>query len=179
MEQRAIKPTKARQRHGQIVKGFVEVEDDDGHIVELAQVHRDLAQTPLDRYHARGELDPRNRERNGLLFKAGEMLRADWFHAGLEPRAIANLLGTGGGGMCSYGMPASHAQAIAREAVRHALRAVPKRLGPMLTAVCCDDRTASEVAISQGHCAGRAGQIVGMTTLRIALEALADHYQLT
>jgi Domain of unknown function (DUF6456) len=171
-----VRPTKARRRHGQVVKMFVEVADDAGHIVEVAQVHRDLHQAPLDRYHARGELDPHNRERNGILFKAGEMLRADWFHAGLEPRAVANLLGTGGG-LSGYGMAASEAQLVARQAFRRAVDAVGRRLAPILVHVCCEDRVASDYAIQHGA-RGSQASLIGVTTLRIALEALADHYGL-
>ncbi len=170
-----MRPTAEREQHGEVVIEDRTVIDDGGHVVR-ARGPRIVNQTPLDRYLSRRSIDERQH-------KAGERLRSDWYTAGLEPHTTANLLGSGGGGECAYGMARNEAQAIARESYRSALKALGIRLAPVLVVVCCEDRSATDWALSKGvRDAGpprgrsTSAEIEGLAALRIALDMLADHY---
>lgn len=178
-------PTAERELHDEvIVEDRIILDEKSGGMVR-ARGPRVVTQTPLDRYRHRGNINERQ-------FKAGEKLRSDWYVSGLEPHTVANLMGSGGGGECSYGMAKSEGQAIAREEWRQAIKATGIRLSPILIAVCCEDRTAPDWLLSTGHREPRGTDDAGkpetddkiskrvqheaMVTLRIALDVLANHY---
>lgn len=137
------------------------------------------APAPLDRYKSRAQLDS-NETTNMVRWLAGDRLRTDWYLSGLEPRMVANLQGSGGGtGDPRSFVPASERAAEARDRFRDAIRAVGIRLCPVLIEVVCCERSAHDWAHSAGHRGKVQCQYIGMTTLRIALDTLADHYGLT
>lgn len=178
-------PTAEREQHGEVVVEDRIILDEKSGSMVRARGPRVVTQTPLDRYHHRRNIDDKQ-------FKAGERLRSDWYVSGLEPHTVANLMGSGGGGECSYGMAKSEGQAMAREAWRQAVKAAGIRLSPILIAVCCEDRTAPEWLLSTGYRErgviadggkpettekiSRRVEIEAMITLKIALDVLANHY---
>ena len=180
-----MRPTAEREQHDEVVVEDRIILDEKSGSMVRARGPRVVTQTPLDRYRHRRSIDDRQ-------FKAGEKLRSDWYVSGLEPHTVANLMGSGGGGECSYGMAKSEGQAMAREEWRMAVKAAGIRLSPILIAVCCEDRTAPEWLLSTGHREQRAIEEGGntetdektsrrveteaMITLRIALDVLANHY---
>lgn len=125
------------------------------------------AARPLDRYRERGSISQRQ-------YEAGDRLWCDLMRAGLAPKVTANLLGTGGGGGATFGMPASEAQAIARQRVRMAASDVGQRLWPILQAVIWDEMAAS--AMSSGGASS--ARVAGLAVLQLALDALGDHYKM-
>lgn len=124
-----------------------------------------VAASPLDHYVGRDHLTDRQ-------FRAGDRFRADYFRAGLVPPLARRLGAPIDGGPA--GLTPSERQIAARQRWRRAITAVGQRLSPVLIAVCCEERTAAQWSNRQG----RGGEIEGMTTLRLALDTLGDHYGL-
>lgn len=137
----------------------------------IGRALRNLTGTPLDRYRQRGHVDERQ-------WRAGDRLRTDWQVAALNPRVVqAYAPALGGGGDPAWQLPASERQALARERWRRTLAALPAGLGRLLVEVACHEATAQQIGARLGR-SGRNAEIAGMTALRLALDALADHYGL-
>lgn len=154
--------TPERWRHGEkfIIEQVYDAE------LGAATVRRSLDVAPLDHY-ARRELITQHQ------WKAGDMLRAVFRLAGIEPRVTANLLGTGGGAV-----DISDAKASAMHDYRLAMTAVGVVLSPIIVHVVCLERLAVEWAELRGL-RGTSAKVAGMTTLRLALDSLVHHYHLT
>ncbi len=129
---------------------------------------RVVTQNTLDRYFRRKELDPDDEAKNLRLWKAGDRLRCDWMEMGAMPRVIAKLDGLPGGGVTDQTIRQINAQS----AYVAAIEAVGRHLSPVLDWVCCRDGTASEWAERRGFVRPKDGIVI----LRVALQALADHY---
>ena len=69
-------PTKEWRQHFEAV-----IEDRD---VKGTKGVRNIAQTALDRYYRRCLLAPGDRQRNAVLYAAGEQFREDWEKSGLD-----------------------------------------------------------------------------------------------
>jgi hypothetical protein len=123
------------------------------------------SQSPLDHYHRRDRVDDRQ-------YRAGDRFRTDFLLGGLETRLVADLARISGNAGGGPGLMATERQVAARQRWRRATQAVGLRLSPVLVAVCCEERTAADWTAKPG----RGGEIEGMTTLRLALDTLADHY---
>lgn len=126
----------------------------------------------MDRYKNRDQLDPKNPERNQVLYDAGYRLLVDWTLAGLEPRMTANLMGAGGKGPDS----AADMRSDANKRKDRALKAVEYPWSNVLINVVCQDMRASDWAALEAAGGPTACKNVGMYMLRKALERLADHY---
>ncbi len=142
-----------RYRHGDIIQS--EPGDEAG-----VQIRRVMTQNVLDRHLTRNQIDRRQ-------FDAGMKLYRLWRASGGSPRVIA-----------SYGPRVEGARDITdRQAVlRGSVTAVLRRMGPLsgiLVHVCLCDEAARDWAKARGH-APQSGVVV----LRLALDALADHWRL-
>lgn len=126
-------------------------------------------QDPLDGYYSRGFLAPQNRKRNRILFAAGDRLRGDWFLAGLSPKTTSDLLrmAPGKGDWTAR-------QLDARERLTSAYRGTGPMLWRILVHIVCQGGTAESWARRHG-CPARDR---GLPALRLALDALAEHYGL-
>lgn len=175
----AMEPHDWQLKNGDLGVERRAVYDERGRVTGAQDFLVNRAPAPLDRYRSRNQLDS-DEATNAALWLAGDRLRTDWYNSGLEPRTVANLQGSGGGSddprSC---VPASERAAMARQRFRDALRSVGIRLSPVLVAVVCSEKTVSDWAHSAGHRGKTECQIVGMTTLKLALGSLADHYGLT
>jgi len=113
----------------------------------------------LDAYRNRGQLDPRDAERNELRWEAGDRLRASWTIAGLDPRVTARYaewvsgMGEGSG---------ADETVNRRRALRDALEAAWPYATVLLDCCCL------------GHAVGR----TRMDDLRDGLDVLVEHYGL-
>ncbi len=142
-----------RYRHGDIIQS--EPGDEAG-----VQFRRVMTQSVLDRHLARDQISQRE-------FDAGLKLYRLWRASGASPRVIA-----------SYAQRVQGARDITdRQAVlRSGVTAVLRRMGPLsgiLVHVCLCDEAARDWAKARGH-APQSGVVV----LRLALDALADHWRL-
>jgi hypothetical protein len=122
---------------------------------------RVMTQRVLDRYAQRDEIDARQ-------YAAGDALYRLWYAAGRSPKVTMNLLSVGGSDE-----NAEDRKAGAWADLNGALRAVGKRLSPVLVHVCLADGTASAWARKNAH-----DPRGGLTALRLGLDALADHFRL-
>jgi len=125
-------------------------------------------QTVLDRYKARKQLgDEKQEERR---YNAGTRLYADWFRGARQPSVVAQM-----GDRIIGAESTTEVGARARERYIQAVRALgPKDgLSHVLIHVCCLDHSAEDWARTTNR-----HPKSGMEILRIALDALADHYGL-
>ncbi len=123
-------------------------------------------QTVLDRYKARKQLgDEKQTERR---YHAGTRLYADWYRGARQPSVVAQM-----GDRIIGGESSTEVGARARERYVQAVRATGQGLSHVLIHVCCLDHSAEDWAKST-HRHPKSG----MEILRIALDALADHYGL-
>ncbi len=146
-----------RYRHGDIIRA------EPG---DRAGVHyrRVMTQSALDRYLAREQISQRQ-------FDAGLKLYRLWRASGAGQRVIA-AYGPRIGNRHRGASEMTDRQAVLRQGVTEVLR----RMGPlagMLIHVCLCDEAARDWATARGD-APQAGVVV----LRLALDALADHWRL-
>jgi hypothetical protein len=131
---------------------------------EVRTVRKVFAESRLILYAKKGQITDRQAA-------AGAKLFLQWRSSGMEPRVIARYAEP------SYGMSGGELrQAASEQAMVIALRTVGPRLVGVLVHVIIIDGTASEWAASQGK-RGIYAEVMGMTTLRLALDVLADHYR--
>lgn len=117
------------------------------------------AQTALDRYFLRRQLDPADPAANCRLFDAGQRLLRDWTLAGLESSVTGGYRELVDGGKRID-------RAVLREDAYRRFRAAIQAVGPI---------AAGEVI--EVACAGNSVGRVGIEILRRGLAVLADHYQ--
>ena len=99
MKRRRRQPTKQRQSKTLAIAGDAPTKEWRQHfdvVVEDRDVKgtkgvRALAQTSFDRYYRRGLLFPGNRQKNAILYEAGEQFRLDWELSGLDLMARPSL----------------------------------------------------------------------------------------
>ena len=142
-----------RYRHGDVIR----IEPGEAAGVEVRRV---LTQSALDRYFAREQISQRQ-------FDAGQKLYRLWRASGGGQRVTA-----------SYGPRVQGARELtdAQAALRNDVNGVLRRMGPLaaiLVHVCLCDEAARDWA----HARGDAPQ-AGIVVLRLALDALADHWRL-
>jgi hypothetical protein len=137
----------------------------------IGEAPRNVTQWPLDRYLKRKNI-------TGRQWLAGDTLRTAWERSGMSPHVTARYDGPSvGRGDPAFLVPVSHAAAQARLAYRSAIQAVGQRLSPVLVAVCCEGNGVRELGEGKGW-RGATASAAGMMALQIALDALADHYNL-
>lgn len=140
---------------------------------DTTRSRRSGLESALDRYKRRHELDPRNKDGNYRLWHAGHKLRRAFRMSKFSPRVTANLLAAGGGGDQGE---MTDAAADARAEYARAMRNVGPVLAPVLVhVVCLELGTAQEWAAE--HAWAKRGED-GLPALRLALDAVARHYQL-
>ncbi|HYF40889.1 MAG TPA: DUF6456 domain-containing protein [Ramlibacter sp.] len=144
---------------------YVDIKSDKG----AATVRRSLDPAPLDHYRRRKLIEPHQ-------WAAGDRLRQTWLLSGIEPRITADLTdminGQGSRG-------AIHVVDVKRDAMMRYL-VVMRAMGvlaPVLLHVVCMEGTAGQWAEMKGQ-RGRYAEQSGMMALRLALDALAEHYGL-
>lgn len=89
--------------------------------------------------------------------------------AGCYALGVAGAQLGSGGGVLSY----AEARAEAKRDYERARNALGPRLWPTLWAIACEDRSVQQYAVEH-----RINATVAVTTLRIALDLLANHYGL-
>jgi hypothetical protein len=142
-----------RYRHGDTIR--TEPGDEAG-----VFYRRVMTQSALDRYLARGQIGQRH-------FDAGMKLYRLWRASGGARRVIAVY-----GPRLQANRDLTDDQAV----LRHRVTEVLRRMGPLsgiLVHVCLCDEAARDWAVARGD-APQAGVVV----LRLALDALADHWQI-
>ena len=132
---------------------------------ELRRTVKVVGQIALDRYRRRGEIDE-------AQWQAADRLRRDFHFANLQPRLTAVYAERNTGSSDDW----SERRMVARDRYVAAVRAVGPVLSPVLMHVACLDGKASDWAAAHNH-RGRRAEIVGMTALQLALDALVLHYR--
>lgn len=161
-----LSPPPERFAHGELISETVTLCDDAGKPQTQADIWRERAGVPLDRYARRGEI-------SSVQFQAGDRLRALAYRAGLEARLTQRFSPLPGSGDPCGHLPPSEAAARARAAYRAALAAVGPVLSPVLIAVCIDDRAAGDWAKAQRRPAAH-----GLPTLICGLDSLILHWRM-
>ncbi len=147
-----------RYRHGDIIQS--EPGEEAG-----VQFRRVMTQNVLDRHLARDQIGQRQ-------FDAGMKLLRLWRASGASPRVIASYGPRVHGPRIDGARDMSERQAVLRGSVTEVLRAMGPLSG-ILVHVCLCDEAARDWAKARGH-APQGGIVV----LRLALDALADHWRL-
>lgn len=106
---------------------------------------------------------------------AGEKFETEWEESGLEPRLIANLMGTGGGRGPDMSPVIAAAKTKVVEAIR-ALRTGGAEVQRVVEAVVIKGATSMEAAEPRFTNEER-GRVYTATTLSIGLNLLAVHYR--
>ena len=130
------------------------------------QPQRARQQSYLDRYAQRGFIDVRR-------YVAGRRLYADWYRSGSQPYLVAAYDGQAPQRTRSPGGGPTDHQAQLRQRVTEALHQVGPGLAAILVHVCLLDQAAKDWAAARGE-----GAASGIAILRLALDALADHYRI-
>lgn len=146
----------------------------------VAGVQR-IAQSPLDRLYARGELSP-DRGENKRLFDAGDRFREDAYLAGAiwpSPGLSYDAPQIASG--ASTRLPGFLRSETAADAMKRHVRAsnaVPGALRQVAILICLGEErtTAEEIGYALNARGKRSATVAGMTAIRLALGALADHY---
>lgn len=143
----------------------------------VAGVQR-ISQAPLDRMYARGEL-ARGEAENKRLFDAGDRFREDAYLAGaIWPQQSTRAGGRGEPAGRVPGFLRSERAAAAMRRHVAALETLSSTLESVAMLVCLGEgrTTAQEIGHALGVAGRRSATVAGMTAIRLALGALADHY---
>lgn len=135
-----------------------------------------IAQAPLDRLHARGQLagDP---DRNRILFDAGDRFRQHWYLAGLSGIGSIDLNRVGGGnGDPAWMIPSSESAAYHRARHRAARAALDRDGYEAVFAVCCGEDDLGPVGRKAGFGNDAGASAVALDRLRRGLAMLAVLY---
>ena len=130
-------PTLQRGQHDSIENGWKVGS-------EIGRSKRVTTQRIIDRLLKRGTITSRQ-------WQAADRLRSLHYHAGLEPRVVADLSRAGSGGECTYGMAANERQADARRQLRVALGAAGAAVSGVMIEVVCYDVEPTAWAAAKGR----------------------------
>lgn len=148
--------------------------EDGGRGTSKSLGHRVLTQRAIDRLVRTGTISRRQ-------YDAAERLYQHWHAAALDPRVVATLDGNGGGRSPTEApwMLAGSERVLAhRQALRAALRAAGARLRGVLLAVVCSDEPLEAWMRRERMPANATGKVTARTTLRLALDVVADEFGL-
>ena len=157
----AITPKLRRRRHGDVIR-LEPVLEDGKEIAGAPKRARVASQTKLDRYRIRKCI-------TGRQYDAGNDLYQLWIKCGQAQRVTSSYQPR----ITDSTKRKTAGQESALQAFHDALKAVGPKLSPVLMDVCIADLSAASWAASE---LGRADD--GIVILRLALDALADHFGL-
>jgi hypothetical protein len=134
-----------------------------------------ITQGAIDRYFARGILDARQ-------FAAVDRYRSDYERCGIAQRITAGYDFSGAGGRAtspSYigTLPATEAQAMARQRFRAARDAVPMTLRDRFDRIVIDNQEPAAIGAEDGHKGARASGW-GIFVVRLGADELIAHYRI-
>lgn len=164
-EIKTVSPTDIRIERGEVGHAMAPVHDHAQNVIGHQKVWR--VQSRIAKHFNSGEINKRQ-------FVAGERFHRDVSDLGADVGSCLDLDRRGGGGTGPV-WPAGGARgAWASKAISAALKAIGPQLGPILVWVIVDGRSPADWATSRGK-----PRPDGIAALRLALDALADHYGLT
>jgi hypothetical protein len=151
-------------------------------IVQSDLVNREgmvrVTQAPLQWLASRQLLDPKDRERNGLLREAGERYYRHWFDGGLKGIGAQNLDRVFGGEMePAYLTPATEYAAQHRQEYRAARERMGSWLAKVTDAVVCDELRLPDAGSFVGdYASSETRSAIALTMLKAGLTTLVEHF---
>jgi hypothetical protein len=141
---------------------------------------RRIIESPLDKMHAKGQLDS-DKTLNDILYSAGRNYYQNFYYGGLAGIGGIDYSRIGGGGDTSpaHMMPRSEFALRHRLEIRGARAALPSRYRNIVDLIILDERTISDIAIDVTNYRDPvSARAVAKERFIVALQLLASYYRL-